>query len=60
MVEPKDRALADNVGQEKAAARRRGTAERLMAIGRRSAARPVRDDRSPEEIIGYDETGLPR
>ena len=34
-------------------------AERLMAIGRRCAALPVLDDRSPDEILGYDENGLP-
>jgi antitoxin VapB len=38
-----------------AAERRR----RLLAIAERSAARPVLDDRTPEEIIGYDERGLP-
>lgn len=36
--------------------------EKLAAIRRvtdRSAARPVLDDRTPDEIIGYDEHGLP-
>ena len=36
-----------------------GLAERLMEIGRRCAALPVLDDRPPDEILGYDETGLP-
>jgi antitoxin VapB len=36
--------------------RRRALAE----IASRSAARPVRDRRSPEEIIGYGPDGLPR
>lgn len=31
----------------------------MMRIAERSAARPVLDDRSPEEILGYDENGLP-
>jgi antitoxin VapB len=31
----------------------------IMAIGRRCAARPVRDARPPDEIL-YDERGLPR
>jgi antitoxin VapB len=31
----------------------------IMAIGRRCAARPVRDPRPPDEIL-YDERGLPR
>jgi antitoxin VapB len=34
-------------------------AEELLAIGRRCAALPVKDKRSPEEILGYDENGLP-
>jgi antitoxin VapB len=35
-------------------------AERLMEHGRRFAALPVADRRSPDEVIGYDEVGLPR
>ncbi len=34
--------------------------ERVEAIARRSAARPVLDSRTPDEIIGYDEFGVPR
>jgi antitoxin VapB len=34
--------------------------EELRAIGERVAALPVLDDRTPEEIVGYDERGLPR
>ena len=33
--------------------------ERILAIGREVAAMPVLDDRTPEEILGYDENGLP-
>jgi antitoxin VapB len=40
--------------------RGRPSVEHLMAIARRCAARPVIDPRSPDEIIGYDERGLPR
>lgn len=40
--------------------RNRPSVEHLMAIARRCAARPVIDPRSPDEIIGYDERGLPR
>jgi antitoxin VapB len=32
----------------------------LLQIGRRCAALPELDSRSAEEIIGYDEHGLPR
>ena len=31
----------------------------LMAITRELASLPVLDDRTPDEIIGYDENGLP-
>jgi hypothetical protein len=33
---------------------------RLTQLAAEVAALPVADDRTPEEIIGYDETGLPR
>jgi antitoxin VapB len=32
----------------------------IMAISKRSAALPRRTGRTPDEIIGYDERGLPR
>lgn len=32
----------------------------LREIGKRSAALPDLDTRSPDEIIAYDETGVPR
>jgi len=34
--------------------------DELLAIGRRCAALPDLDTRSAEEILGYDEIGLPR
>ena len=37
-------------------ARRRA---RINAIVEHCASLPVLDDRSPEEILGYDENGLP-
>lgn len=41
--------------------RNRGKAslEELLAIADRIASQPVIDPRTPEEIIGYDENGLP-
>lgn len=43
--------------------RKKDDVERLVAevmeIGRRCAALPVLDPRSADEIIGYDENGLP-
>ena len=39
--------------------RRRDLAEELLEIGRRCAALPDLDTRTAEEILGYDEHGLP-
>lgn len=39
---------------------RSGMAERLDAIAKKSAALPVLDTRSLEEILGYNEDGLPQ
>jgi antitoxin VapB len=36
-----------------------GTADDLMAIGRRFSSLPILDERSDDEILGYDEDGLP-
>jgi len=33
--------------------------DRLTAIAQRCGARPVLDDRSADEILGYDDDGLP-
>lgn len=41
-------------------ASRRQRAARLMARGKAFASLPVLDPRSPDEILGYDEVGLPR
>jgi len=38
---------------------REGIAARLMALSAVSSAWPDRDTRSAEEILGYDENGLP-
>ena len=35
-----------------------GLADRLMQIGARCAALPDHDTRHPDEIVGYDETGM--
>ncbi|MGE3475799.1 MAG: type II toxin-antitoxin system VapB family antitoxin [Rhodospirillaceae bacterium] len=34
--------------------------EDLVAIRERCARLPVLDDRSPQDVLGYDENGLPR
>ncbi|HEY7830255.1 MAG TPA: type II toxin-antitoxin system VapB family antitoxin [Solirubrobacteraceae bacterium] len=38
----------------------RGLAAELDAIAERCSALPLLDERSEEEILGYDEQGLPR
>ena len=53
-------ALRDRLEQER---RRRDSAKiaaRLMAIGARYAELPDTGAGSPDEILGYDENGLPR
>ena len=37
----------------------RSLAEQILEIGRRCASLPDRDPRSADEILGYDEHGLP-
>jgi antitoxin VapB len=37
-----------------------GRLERILEIANRVAALPQIDDRSDDEILGYDENGLPR
>jgi antitoxin VapB len=53
------KALAERLARERL---RRGVSlrlvDRLMEIGRHCAALPDLDRRSPDEIVGYDETGM--
>jgi len=76
VTESSVRALAAITGESVTAAVRRAAEERLerlrrdrggrslasdlLEIGRRCAALPDRDVRSPDEILGYDDSGLPR
>ena len=53
------RAIDERLEREKSRRGRAGVADRLRKIGRRAAARPVLDDRTPDDIIGYDDRGLP-
>lgn len=52
-------ALRDRLKRERGRSRPRPLREELAEIRRRCAALPVLDERSPEEILGYDERGLP-
>jgi antitoxin VapB len=53
-------ALRERLARLRGRARRRPLRDELREIGQRCAALPTLDDRSADEIIGYDERGLPR
>ena len=52
-------AVKEQVAREE---RRQGKAswEEIQALIERAASRPVLDDRTEDEILGYDEHGIPR
>jgi len=54
------KALQDRLLRVRRERSKRRLADELEEIARRCAALPVLDNRSPEEILGYDEHGLPR
>lgn len=62
MTEAVKAAVGEKLARERALAsfRRSRVAERVLARARRRAATPLLDSRSEEEILGYDENGLPR
>ena len=53
-------ALESELAREKRRTRSGGLADRLLAIGQRYSALPTRDPRSDEDILGFDERGMPR
>ncbi len=59
-TEAVSRALEERLSKLMVRRKTRSLAEELLAIGRHSASLPILDDRTPDEIIGYDENGLPR
>lgn len=54
------KALRDRLARVRRERSKRRLADELDEIARHCAALPVRDVRTPDEIIGYDEHGLPR
>lgn len=61
LTEAVARALAERLERlQRDRSGRRRLADELDAIAKRCASLPVLDPRSPDEIIGYDEHGLPR
>jgi len=54
------RALRDRLARLRRERARRRLADELDEIAARCARLPVLDSRPPDEILGYDEHGLPR
>ncbi|MDH3664462.1 MAG: type II toxin-antitoxin system VapB family antitoxin [Alphaproteobacteria bacterium] len=52
-------ALEAALAKERQAVRAAGLAKELLGIGDRYAALPTLDQRSDDEILGYDQHGLP-
>lgn len=52
-------ALRAELDREQGRVRALGMAEELLAIGERYKALPSYDQRSDDEILGYDERGIP-
>lgn len=53
------RAIEERLKRTGTGARRAALLEDMEAMQRRLSALPVLDDRGPEEMIGYDENGVP-
>ena len=53
-------ALRERLARLRGRARRRRLRDELREIAQRCVQLPTLDDRSDEEILGYDERGLPR
>ena len=53
------KALRERLAREEGRGTLPNLREEILAIGRRCAALPDRDRRTAEEILGYDERGLP-
>lgn len=54
------KALRDRLARLRRERGRRRLADELEDIARHCAALPILDPRSPDEILGYDQNGLPR
>lgn len=54
------RAIEERLRRVGGQSRRAALLEEMAEIRRRWSAMPVLDERTPEEILGYDKHGLPR
>ncbi len=52
-------ALRQRLAETRASRRPSSMADRIASISKRCRQLPVLDERAPDEILGYDETGLP-
>ena len=53
-------ALRDRLARVRRDRSRRSLSDELKAIAEQCSSLPVLDPRSPDDILGYDEVGLPR
>ena len=54
-------ALRDRLNREKSQSlNQERLVQRVMELAKRASSRPILDPRSAEEILGYDEFGVPR
>jgi antitoxin VapB len=53
-------ALRERLARLKGRRRRRALRDELREIGERCAALPTIDDRTADDILGYDDLGVPR
>ncbi len=54
------KAVRDRLERVKRGRHHRSLADELDVIGKQCAALPILDPRGPDEILGYDDHGLPR
>ncbi len=52
-------AVRERLERERRVRPHKASVEEILAIAARIASRPVVDPRTPDEIMGYDEHGLP-
>ncbi len=60
ITEAIQKSLAERLQRLKASRRNRALSGQIEDLLRRVDALPTHDSRSPDEILGYDEHGLPR
>lgn len=53
------KALRERLDRQRGRGRARCLSSELRTIGKRCSALPVLDPRSPDEILGYDDRGVP-